>query len=84
VNGWPDMRTVGRRQAEPQIEVHASAEALRRGLAVVDAAATFGWATSTGQRKGVYRFKTFEAMEAHRMECLAQAMAERAGTGSGI
>jgi hypothetical protein len=72
------MRTVGRRQAEPRIEPQASAEALRRGLAVVDAAATFGWATSTGQRKGVYRFKTFEAMEQHRIECLSAAMAARA------
>jgi hypothetical protein len=72
------MRTVGRRQAEPRIEPRASAEALRRGLAVVDAAATFGWATSTGQRKGVYRFKTFEAMEQHRIDCIVAAMVERA------
>jgi hypothetical protein len=72
------MRTVGRRQSEPVIEAQASAAALRRGLAVVDAAATFGWATSTGQRKGVYRFKTFEAMEEHRITCLAQAMASGA------
>jgi hypothetical protein len=72
------MRTVGRRHTEPVIEAQASAAALRRGLAVVDAAATFGWATSTGQRKGVYRFKTFEAMDAHRTTCLAQAMASRA------
>lgn len=69
------MRTVGHRQSEPVIEAQATAAALRRGLAVVDAAATFDWATSTGQRKGVYRFKTFEAMEAHRIDCLAQAMA---------
>lgn len=72
------MRTVGRRQAGPAIEAQASTDALRRGLAVVDAAATFGWAISTGQRKGVYRFKTFEAMEAHRIDCLAQAMAWQA------
>jgi hypothetical protein len=72
------MRTVGHRLTEPRIEPRASAEALRRGLAVVDAAATFGWATSTGQRKGVYRFKSFEAMEQHRVDCLAAAMAARA------
>lgn len=72
------MRIVGRRQTEPVIDAQASAAALRRGLAVVDAAATFGWAASTGQRKGVYRFKTFEAMEARRIDCLAQAMARRA------
>jgi hypothetical protein len=72
------MRTVGRRRAEPRIEAQASSEALRRGLPVVDAAATFGWATSTGQRKGVYRFKTFEAMEEHRINCVAAAMVERA------
>jgi hypothetical protein len=72
------MRTVGRRLTEPRIEAQASAEALRRGLAVVDAAATFGWATSTGQRKGVYRFKTFEEMEEHRVTCLINAMAQRA------
>lgn len=70
------MRSVGRR-TDPPLEAAASAAALRRGLALVDAAAGFGWATSTGQRKGVYRFASFEAMEQHRVECLAQAMAER-------
>lgn len=69
------MCTVGRRHTELVIEAQATAAAVRRGLAVVDAAVTFGWATSTGQRKGVDRFKTFEAMEAHRIDCLAQAMA---------
>lgn len=69
------MRVVGRRQTSPPIEATASADALQRGLAVVDAAASFGWATSTGQRKGVYRFKTFEAMEEHRLSSLAAAMA---------
>jgi hypothetical protein len=73
------MRTVGSRLTEPRIEAQASTAALRRGLAIVDAAATFGWATSTGQRKGVYRFRTFEAMERHRVDCLAAAMAARAG-----
>jgi predicted methyltransferase len=70
------MRTVGRR-TDPPLQTVASAAALRRGLAIVDAAAGFGWAASTGQRKGVYRFASFEAMEQHRVECLAQAMAER-------
>ena len=72
------MRIVGHRQSTPPILAEASADALRAGLAVVDAAATFGWATSTGQRKGIYRFSSFEAMEEHRVACLAQAMAERA------
>jgi hypothetical protein len=72
------MRIVGRRLTEPRIEPRAGAEALRRGLALVDAAASFGWAPSTGQRKGVYRFKSFEAMEEHRVACLAAAMAARA------
>jgi hypothetical protein len=72
------MRIVGHRQSTPPIEAEASSHALRRGLAIVDAAATFGWAQSTGQRKGVYRFKSFEAMEEHRLECLAKAMALRA------
>jgi hypothetical protein len=71
------MRTVGRRIGPP-IRAHATTNALQLGLAVVDAAATFGWAPSTGQRKGVYRFKTFEAMEEHRVACLAAAMAARA------
>ena len=71
------MHVVGRRIHELPLAAQASAEALRLGLAVVDAAATFSWATSTGQRKGVYRFKTFEAMEEHRIACLAQAMAQR-------
>jgi hypothetical protein len=70
------MRTVGRR-IDPPIQPSASAAALQRGLAIVDAAATFSWASSTGQRKGVYRFKTFEAMEEHRVTCLAEAMAAR-------
>ena len=69
------MRTVGNRISELPLATRASTGALRRGLAVVDAAATFGWATSTGQRKGVYRFKTFEAMEEHRIACLAEAIA---------
>jgi hypothetical protein len=72
------MRTVGHRFSEPQIEAQPSADALRRGWAVVDAVAAFGWATSIGQRKGVYRFKSFEAMEQHRLHCLAAAMAARA------
>ena len=70
------MRTVGHRRSEPLIEVRASSEAFARGLAVVDAAATFPWATSTGQHKGVYRFKTFEAMQEHRLQCLVEAMTE--------
>jgi hypothetical protein len=73
------MRTVGRR-ADPPLTARANADALQRGLAVVDAAASFGWAPSTGQRKGVYRFKTFEAMEEHRVACLVAAMAARATT----
>ena len=76
------MRMVGNRISEPPLATRASTGALRRGLAVVDAAATFGWATSTGQRKGVYRFKTFEAMEEHRIACLAEAMAQRATRSS--
>lgn len=72
------MRIVGHRQSTPPIQAAASSDALRRGLAIVEAAATFGWATSTGQRKGVYRFKSFEAMEEHRLNCLAAAMALRA------
>jgi hypothetical protein len=76
------MRTVGRR-TDPPLAAAASADALQRGLAVVDAAASFGWAPSTGQRKGVYRFKTFEAMEEHRVACLVEAMAARAKANSG-
>ena len=72
------MRTVGRR-TDPSLAASANAEALQRGLAVVDAAAGFGWAPSTGQRKGVYRFETFEAMEEHRVSCLVAAMAARTG-----
>lgn len=74
------MRIVGHRTHAAPLTTVASADAMRLGLAVVDAAATFGWATSTGQRKGVYRFKTFEAMEEHRLTCLANAMAQRAAS----
>jgi hypothetical protein len=71
------MRTVGRRVSQMPLGP-ASSQALQRGLDVVDAAATFGWATSTGQRKGVYRFASFDAMQEHRDRCLAEAMAELA------
>jgi hypothetical protein len=71
------MRIVGTR-VESVLDGKASAQALERGLDVVDAAATFGWVTSTGQRKGVYRFTSFEAMEQHRIESLVRAMTERA------
>jgi hypothetical protein len=74
------MRIVGRRSSGTLIEPRATAQAMLRGLAVVDAAATFGWAASTGQRKGVYRFKTFEAMDEHRVDALARAMAQLAAT----
>ena len=76
------MRVVGVRTSDVTLEARPSAQAMKRGLSVVDAAATFGWATSTGQRKGVYRFSTFEAMERHRLECLARAMAELAAERS--
>ena len=72
------MHIVGHRLTGQRIDAQANADAFRRGLAIVDAAATFGWVTSTGQRKGVYRFSTFEAMERHRIDSLAAAMAERA------
>jgi hypothetical protein len=72
------MRIVGHRLSEPPIRERADKHAFALGLALVDAAAGFGWATSTGQRKGVYRFRSFEAMEQHRIDCLAQAMAQRA------
>ncbi len=71
------MRIVGHRLTGQRIDAQANADALRRGLGIIDAAAAFGWVTSTGQRKGVYRFRTFEAMERHRIDSLAFAMAER-------
>ena len=74
------MRIVGRRTSKTTLDARPSAPAFRRGLDVVDAAASFPWARSTGQRKGVYRFATFEAMEEHRIESLARAMAELAAT----
>ena len=70
------MKQVGHRRMV-EASVHGDAQTLRSGLAMNDSFASFGWTQSTGQRKGVYRFKTFEAMEAHRLECLAQAMAAR-------
>jgi hypothetical protein len=72
------MRIVGPRRSELPVSKDADAQAFARGLALVDAAAGFGWATSTGQYKGVYRFRSFEAMEQHRIDCLARAMAQRA------
>jgi LPS-assembly lipoprotein len=69
------MRTVGRR-CDPPIQACASADALQRGLAIVDAAATFGWTPSTGQRKGVY-----PGMIRERRRLLLGAAAALAGCG---
>lgn len=70
------MKRVGRRRLGPPVG-EATPEALRAGLAMNDSFAGFGWARSTGQRKGVYRFATFEAMEAHRLASLASVVARR-------
>jgi hypothetical protein len=70
------MRTIGRRVSQMPLGP-ASSQALQRGLDVVDAAATFGWATSTDQRKGVYRFASFEAMEEHKLQAIVNAIVER-------
>jgi hypothetical protein len=71
------MRQVGTRTL-PQPDARADTVRLRAALEMNDSFAAYGWARSTGQRKGVYRFRSFEAMEAHRIECLADAMAQRA------
>ena len=70
------MRRVGGRRLGPRVG-EATSAALRAGLAMNDSFAGFGWSRSTGQPKGLRRFATFEAMEAHRLEGLARVMARR-------
>ena len=70
------MRQVGGRRLGPRVG-EATSAALRAGLAMNDSFAGFGWSRSPGQAKGLRRFATFEAMEAHRLDSLARAMAQR-------
>lgn len=70
------MKQVGRRSL-PQPSLRPDAVRFREALAMNDSFAGYGWARSTGQRKGVYRFASFDAMELHRIECRARAIKAR-------
>jgi hypothetical protein len=65
------MRVVGSRR-EPQITAHPSGEALAAGALFSGSLAAL--AKSTFIPKGVYRFKTHEAMNRHQEDCLARGM----------
>ena len=69
------MKTIGNRR-QPQINAHASAEALITGALFSESIAHL--ARSTFIPKGVYRFKTHEAANKHQGECLARGMASLA------
>lgn len=65
------MKTVGLRR-EPELLEHASGAALAAGARFGESIAAL--AKSTFIPKGVYRFKSHEAMNKHREDCLARGM----------
>ena len=73
------MRQVGKRREAPLAE-HASAALLLEGARFNEAMAHL--APSTFMPKGIYRFKSHEAMNQHQQDCLVLGMgllaAERA------
>ncbi len=73
------MRQVGKRREAP-ISEHASAVLLVEGARFNEVVAHL--APSTFVPKGIYRFKSHEAMNQHQQDCLVQGMgrlaAERA------
>jgi hypothetical protein len=65
------MKIIGTRR-EPQVTEHVSGEALAAGARFSESLAVL--AKSTFIPKGVYRFKTHEAMNKHQEDCLARGM----------
>jgi hypothetical protein len=65
------VKIVGSRR-EPAIAGRASGEALATGARFSESLAAL--AKSTFIPKGVYRFKTHEAMNKHQEDCLARGM----------
>jgi hypothetical protein len=65
------MKVVGSR-LEPALAGRASGEALATGARFSESLAAL--AKSTFIPKGVYRFKTHEAMNQHQEDCLASGM----------
>jgi len=71
------MRVVGRRKQQ-EILISASAALLVESARINDSLHRFPGGGSTFIPKGVYRFKTLEEADQHRLECLAQGMARLA------
>ncbi len=71
------MKTVGKRR-EPAVSATASAELLKAGARLNEAAHGLPGAGSTFIPKGVYRFATLDEADRHRNACLAQGMARLA------
>jgi hypothetical protein len=69
------MRQVGKRREAP-ISERASGLLLLEGARFNEAIAHL--APSTFVRKGIYRFKTHEAMNQHQQDCLVAGMARLA------
>jgi hypothetical protein len=65
------MKIIGSRR-EPDVTEHASGEALAAGARFSESIAAL--AKSTFIPKGVYRFKSHEAMNKHQEDCLARGM----------
>lgn len=68
------MRVVGKRK-EAELATQPSGELLARACAFMESMRGLGRATTTGVPRGVYRFATHAAADAHRMECTADNMA---------
>lgn len=68
------MKTVGKRR-EPAVSAAASAELLKAGAGLVEAAHSLPGAGSTFIPKGLYRFASLDDADRHRDTCLARGMA---------
>lgn len=71
------MRVVGKRKLRA-LQAAASGTLLAEGARFNQAVERFPEFASTFIPKGLYRFKTLEEADAHRMRCLAEGMARLA------
>lgn len=71
------MRTVGRRKVRP-VSLVASGELLVEGARFNDEIHRLPNGDTTFIPKGVHRFKTHEEAEQHRIDCIAEGMAQLA------
>lgn len=71
------VRTVGRRK-QREVTFSASAGLLVESARINESLLRFPGGGSTFIPKGVYRFRTHEEADQHRLECLAHGMARLA------